>query len=408
MKRFWCLGLALLGLPALAFGPREALAYQSPELTPARKALEAARLQAGSTALGLGANLAYERANADNDYKVGLGWQWNFTARLEAEQAVARAERELRRVEREGQKKALLAHATAWQAQSRLTAAEGRLEAARDRLAEVERKAALGAIAPLQREDAALALEQAELNLRQARNTLRQAQAEAARYGLRGNAEPRTVRFALPAATPEQTVAYREALAALELARARVEEGRRRLWPEASLGVSYNGKDALFQSGLSWSAGGPGANLALGTPLSVPPGTPEEWKFSLSLKLELLPQAWAAVVAGEADLEGAALRLERTREEMALRLEQAREEVAIALEGLELAQERLAIAERLAANAEAKLKAGIGTALERLEAQASRAEAEAAVAQGWQGYILAVAAYLDLLDGDSSTWTLQP
>lgn len=408
MKRLWCFGLILLGLPVLAFGPQEALAYQSPELAPARKALEAARLQAGSTALGLGANLGYERANEDNSYKVGLGWQWNFTARLEAEQAVARARREVRRVEREGQKNALLAHAAAWQAQSRLLAAEGRLEAARDRLAEAERKAALGAISSLQREDAALALKQAELNLRQARNALRSAQADALRYGLRGNAEPRTMRFVLPAATPEQTVAYREALAAFELSRARMEEGWRRLWPEVSLGASYNGKDALFQSGLSWSASGPGASLALGTPLSVLPGTPEEWKFTLGLKLDLLPQAWAAVVAGEADLEGAALRLERTREEMTLRLAQAREEVAIALEGLELAQERLAIFERLAANVEAKLKVGIGTVLERLEAQASRAEAEAAVAQGWQGYILAVATYLDLLDDDSSTWTVQP
>lgn len=406
MKRMWCFGLLVLGLPALAFGPQDALAYQSPELASARKALEAARLQAGSTALGLGANLGYERAGEDNSYKVGLGWQWNFTARLEAEQAVVRAQRELRRVAREGQKNALLAHAAVWQAQVRLEAAGGRLEAARERLAEAERKLALGALSPLQREDAALALKQAELNLRQAQNALRSAQADALRYGLRGSAEPRTLRFALPAATPEQTVAYREALAALELSRARMEEGWRRLWPEVSLGASYNGKDALFQSGLSWSASGPGASLALGTPQSVLPGTPEGWKFTLGLKLELLPQAWAAVVAGEADLEGAALRLERTREEMTLRLEQAREEVAIVLEGLELAQQRLALAQRLAVNAEAKLRAGIATALERLEAQASRAEAEAAVAQSWQSYVLAVAAYLELLDGDSSGWTI--
>lgn len=408
MKRMWYSALVLLGGPVLAFGPLDALAYQSPELTPARKALEAARLRAGTTALGLGANLAYERTNDGNGYKAGLGWQWNFTARLEAEQAVARAEREVRRVAREGQKEALLAHASAWQARLRVAAAQGRLEAARERSAEAERKAALGAVSPLQREDVALALRQAELNLRQAQNALRSAQAGALRYGLRGEAEPATLRFALPEATPEQTVAYREAHSALELARARVEEGWRRLWPEASLGASYNGKDALFQSGLSWTAGGPGANVAVGTPLSVPPGTPEEWKFSLSLKLELLPQAWAAVAGGEAELEGAALRLRQAREEMALRLEQAREEVAVALEGLDLARERLALAERQAANAEARLKAGIGTALERLEAQTGRAEAEAAVAQAWQAYVVAVAAYLDLLDTPSSAWTLQP
>jgi hypothetical protein len=39
-------------------------------------------------------SLAYERTNDGNGYKAGLGWQWNFTARLEAEQAVVRAEAE--------------------------------------------------------------------------------------------------------------------------------------------------------------------------------------------------------------------------------------------------------------------------------------------------------------------------
>lgn len=411
MRRYW-IGLMLLvsstAWPALAFSPKDALGYKSPEIAPAQAALEAAKQRAGAVNLGLSSQMTAQRSDGTNTYNAALNWQWDFGKRLDVLQALARAEREVRRVEREGIKGALSAHAALWIAQARVAGSEKRQESAKARLAETERKLALGAVSATSRDEIALALRQAELGLRQAQVNLGNAQADAGRYGLKGVADAVLVNFAAPEVTPDKTPTYQEAFLALELAQSRLDQAYRTLWPEVNFGTSYYGNDAQFQAGASWSGPGPGASVSVASPLPWPtnPFTGEpikadqnSWKITLGAKLTIAPEAFAALSGLQAEREGAGLRLNRTLEEIKLRLSQSRSEVAGALETLSLAQARLDLSKKQLGIAETKAKAGSASELDSLDAQAAVFEAEVSVAQAWQAYVTAVAAYLDLSDG---------
>lgn len=414
MKR-WMVVLGVLALPVWAFGPLEALAYQSPELGPAQAALEGARQRAGAANLGLSSNLSVGRSDHTNNYSLGVNWQWNFTGRIDAALAVGRAERQARQVQRDGQKNALLAHANLWQAQSRVASSVKRLEVARARLSATQQRVALGAVSAVQREEVALAVRQAELTQRQAQSSLIGARAEAARYGLSGDALPQTVRFALPEVGAERSPAYQEALAAQQLAQARLDEAVRTLLPEVSVGAGYVGSDAQIQTGASWTGRGPGASVSLGSipsEVSALPVNPvtglrpgqNEWKLSVGARVVFPLEAIAGLRQLEAERDLATVRLQRTLEELALRIASARAEAALALEGVSIAQARLELAKRQETLMQARIQAGSVSSIEFLEAQAGLFEAEAGVAQAWQGYIVASAAYLDLTDGE---WSVQ-
>lgn len=414
MKR-WMVVLGVLALPVWAFGPLEALAYQSPELGPAQAALEGARQRAGAANLGLSSNLSVGRSDHTNNYSLGVNWQWNFTGRIDAALAVGRAERQARQVQRDGQKNALLAHANLWQAQSRVASSVKRLEVARARLSATQQRVALGAVSAVQREEVALAVRQAELTQRQAQSSLIGARAEAARYGLSGDALPQTVRFALPEVGAERSPAYQEALAAQQLAQARLDEAVRTLLPEVSVGAGYVGSDAQIQTGASWTGRGPGASVSLGSipsEVSALPVNPvtglrpgqNEWKLSVGARVVFPLEAIAGLRQLEAERDLATVRLQRTLEELALRIASARAEAALALEGVSIAQARLELAKRQETLMQARIQAGSVSSIEFLEAQAGLFEAETGVAQAWQGYIVASAAYLDLTDGE---WSVQ-
>jgi outer membrane protein TolC len=415
MMQRWIVVGVLLGLPVWAFGPQEALAYRSPELGPAQALLEAARQRAEAVNLGLTTSLSATRADGNNSYSAGVSWQWGFTSRIEAALAVSRAERQLRQLKRDGQRDALLAHAGLWLAQSRLSASLKRLEASQTRLEASRQRLELGAVSALQHQEAAVAARQAELLWRQAQVSLSAAGAEAARLGLRGSARAQTARFALPESIVDRGPAYQEAAASLQLAQARLDEAGRSLLPELNLTAGYTGADAQLQSTASWTGRGPGASLLLGSiPTEVrnlPPSPvtglrpgQNEWRLSLGARLALPLEALPALRQLEAERDLAAVRLERTRAELTLRLASARAEAEHALEGLELSQERLQLATRHQAVAQARLQAGSASPIEALEAQAGVSEAEAGVAQAWQAYITAVARFLELSDGE---WSLQ-
>lgn len=407
MKRLWT--ILLLLSPGLAFGPGEALRYQGPEVETARAALEAARARAGLGSLGLTPSLEAARNDGTNSWSAGASWQYSFTAQSDLRLAVGRAERQLRQAQRDGPKNALQAHAGLWLAQGRAAGAQKRLEAARARLQAADQRLGLGAITPSQREEVGLALRQAELGVRQAENGLRAAQAEAARYGLQGGAEARTVRFRLLEAAPERSPAVQEAQAALVQAQARLDEAGRALIPQLNAGANYVGRDLQLQSGLSWNAQGPGANLSVGSAPSLPisPATgqaigQDQWKLSFGARLTLPLEAIPGLSQVQAERDAAGLRAQRALEDARLRLTQTRGDTALALESLDLSRQRLELARRQQTLVEARVQTGAASAVELLEAQAGALEAEAAVAQAWQTYLTAVSAYLDLSDGEWS------
>ncbi len=400
-------------LPVLAFGPKEALGYQPPELRPARAALEAAKLRATAAQVGLSSTLSANRNDGNNSYSAALNWQWNFTNRLELALAISRAERNTRQASRDGSKNALLAHAGLWAAQSRVSGGQKRLDAAQARLVVADQKLGLGALSASQREEVVLGVRQAELALRQAQNALQSAQAEAARYGLSGQAEAQVLRFGLKESQAEQNPTYQEALAAALLAQARVDEAGRTLLPQLSFGAGYVGKDTQFQTSLNWQGSGPGASLALGSVPSEIANLPTDpltglkpgqgaWKLNLGATLTIAPEAIAGIGQLEAERDRSNIQLQRTLEEVRLRISQTRSDAALALESLSLAQARLDLSKRQLGLIEARAKAGSASPIDLLEAQAGAPEADAAVAQAWQTYITAVGAYLDLSDAEWS------
>ena len=393
--------------PALAFGPLEALRYQSPEVATAQAALEAARSRAGLGSLGLTPSVEAARNDGTNSWSVGTAWQWNFSARNDLLLAVGRAERQVKQAGRDGAKNAQQAHAGLWLAQGRVASTQKRLEAAQARLEATEARLKLGAITASQREEVGLALKQAELGVRQAQNGLSAARAEATRYGLQGNAEAKTVRFVLLEVAPERSPSVQEAQAAASQAQARVDEANRSLLPQLNAGASYTGRDAQFQSGVSWTAQGPGANLSVGSSPSLPtnPATggrigESEWKLNIGARLTLPLEAIPGLSQVQAERDSANLRLNRTLEEVRLRLIQTRADAALALESLDISNQRLELARRQQTLVQARVGTGAASAIELLEAEAGALEAETAVAQAWQTYLTAVAAYLDLSDGE--------
>lgn len=405
-------GVVLLA-SALAFGPKEALAYTSPELGPANAALEAAKTRALAGNVGLGSQLSANRNDGYNSYTAGLNWQWNFAARLELALGVSRAERTVRQTGREGIKNALLVHANLWAAQSKQASAQKRLEIAQARLQAAEQKLNLGAISASQREEAVLGVKQAELAVRQAQNGLKAAQTEGMRYGLGVTAEVQVLRFALHDALPEQNPSYLEALAAAQQAQAKLDEATRSLLPQLSFGAAYVGTNTQLQTNLSWQGSGPGASVLFGNvpysiaslptdPISgLKPGQ-GTWNISLGATLSLAPEAIAGIGQLEAERDRSVLRAQRTLDEARLRLVQAQGEAGIAFESMSLAQTRLELAKRQLALVEARTQAGSTSTIDFLEAQAAALEADGGVAQAWQAYIGSVANYLDWSDGEWS------
>jgi outer membrane protein TolC len=408
---FLITAMALLVPSVWAFGPKEALLYQSAELGAARASLQAAQGGLLAANLGLGANFSAERSGAwdglANNYAASLQWQWDGLKRLQAGQAVERAQREIERVRREGVKGALLAHANLWAAQNRFRAAELRLQAAKGRTAEIERKAALGAISALQTEEAQLSLKQSELGVRQAQSGLSAARAEARRYGLAGEAEAEVLRFATTNIAADQTPTFLETQSALALSEARLSDARSKVFPRLSLGAGFVGRDLAFSTGISNTglSFNPTASLGLDTSqrLSsalIAAGAKEEWRFSLKAEVPLSLEVVSGLQSLEAEREGAAVRLSKTLDELRLRLEQLKGEAAAAGENLELAQLRRDLAVRQTRVVQAKAQAGSASVLDVLEAQANEADVESQVAIAWQGYVNAVAAHLDLAGGE--------
>ncbi len=362
MKR-WVAVWGVLALPVWAFGPLEALVYQSPELGPAQTALEAARQRAGAVNTGLSSNLSVGRSEG-NDYLVGVNWQWNFSGRLETALAVGRAERQVLQVRRDGQKNVFTVCANLWLAQSRV---------------------AFGAVSAVQQEEVALAVRQAELARRQAQSSLIGARAEAASYGLSGDAEPQTVRFAQPEVGVERSPAYQEAFAAQQLAQARVDEAGCTLLPEVSVGAGYIGRDAQIQTGASWTGWGPGASVSL---WSLPNEVPallvnlvtglrprqNEWRLSVGARVVFPLEAIAGLRQLEAERDLATVPLQRTLEGLGLPIASDRAEAMLALEGVSFAHARLELARRQQTLLQFRVQAGSVRAVEWLDVQASIAK----------------------------------
>ena len=373
----------LFALPALAFGPRQALTYRPPELKllAARAGLAAAR--ADYARLGLSGTAG---ATVQDELAATLGLRLDLSenARLAAESDRQKAEARLRQTLRDGVYRALKAHAGLWQALAAAKAARARLRAARLRLEAAEKRGG-----PLARATAKNGLEDAELGLELAELDLKAAAQEAKALGLEGPAEPGTLRFVLPAPRPDPSQAL-----AVRTAKARAGAAERGLFT-LRLALAYQG-DLGYR--LEAESQTPSLALTLGpkNPLA-PPGT---WKAELSARLALDPVAWNRAKDAELAAREAALAAQKQRSEREARLKTLRSRALLLEKRLALAKKALALAEKRLEAARLRHERGLVSALDLANEAAARYEAEAHLAQAWGAYLDAVKAYLDLANGE--------
>jgi len=374
--------LSLLALPALAFGPREALAYRPPELGVLASQAELAKERAGYAALGLSGTAGLE-LREDLAATLGLRLDLSETARLEAENGRLRAEARLRQAQRDGVLRALKAHAGLWQAEARLKAARARRKAARLRL-----EAARLRGGPLAFEEAKGALEEAELDLRLALLERESAAQEAKAMGLSGPAKPETLRFFLPAPRPNPLLQLE-----VEAQRARARAAERGLFA-LGLALSYQG-----ELGYRIEAETQTPSLALTLGPKNPFEPPGAWKAELSARLSLDPVAWSEAESAHLAAREAEIAARRKGGERKRRLSALKTRAHLMEQRLDLAKQALDLAKKKLEAARLREERGLLSALELEDQRAARFLAEARLAEAWGAYIEAVKAYLDLADG---------
>ncbi len=375
--------LGLLALPALAFGPREALTYRPPELGVLAARSQLASARADYAQLGL-SGTAGATVQDDLTATLRLRLDLSETARLAAESDRKKAEARLRQALRDGVYRALKAHAGLWRAQAAAKAARAQLSAARLRLEPAEKRGGL-----LAKEAAKNGLEDAELARKLAELDLKAAALEARALDLKGPAEPGTLRFILPAPRPDPGKELQ-----VQLAKAQAAAAKRGLFT-LRLALAYQGELGYR---LEAETKTPSLALTLGpkNPLA-PPGT---WKAELSAQLALDPAAWnraedAALAAREAALAAA-----RQGSEREMRLKTLRSRALLLEKRLDLAKKALDLATKKLAAARLRHERGLVSALDLAREATNRDEAEASLAQAWGAYLDAVKAYLDLADGE--------
>lgn len=400
---FTAIGLYLAILPALAFGPQEALQYESPELAPAKTKL--AMTKALQRARGYNtAGIASANRTKDKDvYSMSLRFSNDPLSNAEAKRSVAQAQDDLAQLQRNGVCDALLAHAALWDAQAMQTAAQSRLTAATLAKTEAERKHELGAISDLDVELARIDLADAELSAQRAAKMLVTAKQDAMRFKFTGEAEAAVLHFTLPDAGVEGLQEYRNLKWSSDIAEARRKAARREIRPGLGLDLNYIGSD--FQLSSSVSTRYPSADLTFGYPsLYNDPSVllwGKGWQTTLKLEIPLDPAARANARAAAAEAKLAKVILDEKKESLVVTLAQARTEAESALAGVDLAQQRVALSERKLEVIQAKAKAGAVSEIALHQETAACAEAQAKLAEAWKGYIGAVATYLDMVNG---TW----
>lgn len=402
-----CWLATLTAAAALAFGPKDALRYTTPDALAAAKKVAALQQALTAQQLGLGSLLGANQRQGHTGYTLNLFYQNDPVAIAEAKRSLAQAQRELLAIERTGIRDALLAHAGMWRTQARAQAAEFRQQAAHLAKREVERKLAMGGATALDAEAVTIDAADAELGLHDCKSAAASATATGACYGLTGTAEPDTLLFQLPEASVETMDALRDLELALAIAREEQRAARRAITPGIGLDIIYVSAEYTLSSSLSSRTRS--INLQAGYPsIYNDPSTllwGKGWQNTVKIELPLDFTGWANARSTSAGVALAQARLEQQKPLLALKLAQGRQAALTAGARLEVARARQQLAERKAQVATAREKAGAISPVDLLNARAADQDARAACADAWDSYIQAVASYLELA---GARWKEQP
>jgi len=388
-------------IAASAFSPRDALNYRSPELDPANSKLLAAKTMLSAKSIGIGSLLSADRRDPNNYYALTLHYQQDPVAVIQARQSIAQAKDEYLSLQRSGIHDALRAHADLWNAQARVQAARARLDAAQLAKAEAQRKRDIGAAGDLDVEATSIDLTDAELAMREAAKSLVTAKTNSKNYGLTGDAAQEVLRFALPAATPEDAADYRNLKWNLDVAKERRSAAAREIKPGLGLDLNYVGANYTMSSSMSTRT----------RTVDVQAGYPsiyndpsvllwgQGWQKTLRVELPIDFTAWANARATKAEVALTQAQLVRQKETLVIKLAQSRTTAESAAERMDVACQRLTLADRKARLADARFKSGAISQIALLNEQAAFSDAQANYADAWKNYIEATAAYLELIGG---------
>lgn len=380
------LAAGALGGVALAFGPEDALKVRPPEYETTETRLELARFQDETALWGIATWVQADKLQ-DWRYRAGVELNLDPVRRAQARLNLAKSERFARKRVRDAIYRALDLHARMWQAQADVEAARIALEIAKLRLEALRYHGA----GTLELEDARLAVEDAEIALLGAENRLQAARAEADMLGLRGDAEPRVLRFVLPPAREDAVPRLEAAFQAAQ---------RDRAWRglvALRAAAVYTGEGEFeYRFDLWTSEPRFGVSIAPKFPFAQP----GDWRFSLSARIQLDPNQWAQ--ARQADLALAERRKAAAQRAAERRLDLAfwRRQAVLAEERLKLAEKRLELAKRREAQALKRLELGLIAPLDKERAVWQRLQAESGLAAAWAAYLRAVQGYLDVADGE--------
>jgi hypothetical protein len=405
----------ILGSLAAAFGPEDALRYKDPRLDLVKAQFDAAQQALQIAQLGIGSRViptfSYRQSpdpffvgntvSSDNyGLRLELGWTLNPSSLGQLSRSLEDVREAYLRLQRESTRSALQAHTRVWQQQLFVREAEARVGLAQARLNATRERREENRATDLDVQRAELGLEGARLNLELARNALSAAQRDAAAYGLRGNAESRTVRFATPEVDPKATPRYLSELANLTQAQIESRSASFSWLPtfRVGLGISAN-RDALGIGGaLSFNEGvlGVGTSLELRKPSTDPGATVEpSWGITLEAEVNLYALIFDTSYGASARVQSQSLFLQTLQAQIAADLQARRERLALLERRLSLGERATALEQEYLAQSKALYDRGELTSEEYFERIAD-ARNEIDYSFAWSEYVDAVSEYLEL------------
>lgn len=306
---------------------------------------------------------------------VDLGYRHDSAEILQQRLRLLAAEARLRDERRDHVAAALLLHAELVDAQVAVAQQERRLQARQDTLQRV-REDADASTAQLQRATLDAAAE--ELDLETSRRRLATLQARAAALGFASPAQlDELLAFALPDASAEATTGYQQRLLALELAEVRALRARAfQVVDRLAVGASVRGSGTRVSTTVELDNGVPRANLGLDFPRGG-----NAWSVAVGATLRLDDRTFSTIADANEAVDEARAELAAFVDDYAVALDDARFELRSAELELDHALRSRAVNELRADELRARL-ADDRARLDELNARAERLREQRDAAEG--------------------------
>lgn len=381
------------------------MCYQSTAVPALQTALAAAKFDVEARREGFRAVLQGSRVSEQNGGELKAFYIHNPEEVAEAEVAVLELEQRLRAVQRETTRDALVAYAALWTAQATSRAAGAAYEAARMANADANAQLEAGLISALDADVLDLTCTEARMAYEEAQTSLATARTAATTFGMHGDAAAQPLMFTLPAFSPDRTPEIIGLLGKGVLAQGVYRKNRQLNRPQMLLGFDFIGETEISAN---YSTLGPAIDMKIGYPSLYDPNQiflNAGWNINLRFLFPYDPIALAKKRAARALMDAVEQDTIRARQTAVIKEADARQRVTAAAARIALVQERYTLVERRYQSRSAQYSIGAISPLDWQRECANLKQAEVDMATAWQRYVLAMAQYLDIVNG---TWEVCP